>query len=176
MLPAPTARLRFREMTAEDIDLMAGLLGDAEVMKFYPRPKTREEAMAWIEWSRANYAEHGYGLWIIETHDGEFVGDCGLTWQPVDGRRMLEIGYHLRPAQQHRGYATEAARSCLDLAMGPVGESHVVAIIDPANMPSRRVAERLGMHVELETDFHGWTAVVYGLRGETGDGAERRTA
>lgn len=33
----------------------------------------------WIEWNRRNYTEHGFGLWVIETHGGEFVGDCGLT-------------------------------------------------------------------------------------------------
>jgi RimJ/RimL family protein N-acetyltransferase len=58
---------------------------------------------------------------------------------------------------------SEAARVCLDLATGPIGEPHVVAIIDPRNTPSRRVAEKLGMHVEQETSVYGRTAVVYGL-------------
>ncbi len=64
-------------MTLADLDLMAGLLGDPEVMQFYPAPKSREQAAEWISWNQANYAEHGYGLWIIETREGEFVGDCG---------------------------------------------------------------------------------------------------
>ena len=162
MLPAPTSRLRFREMTEADIDLMAALLGDPAVMRFYPRPKTRDEAMRWIAWSQANYAEYGYGLWVIETNDGDFVGDCGLTWQPVGDGLALEVGYHTVPARQGCGYATEAARACVDLAMGPIGESHVVAIINPANMPSRRVAEKLGMRAEQNTEAHGRPVVVYG--------------
>lgn len=164
MLPAPTARLRFREMTAADIGLMAALLGDPDVMRFYPRPKTRDEAMRWIEWNQANYAEHGYGLWITETHEGDFVGDCGLTWQPIGDCRSLEVGFHTVPGRQGLGYATEAARACLDLATGPIGESHVVAIINPANVASRRVAEKLGMYVEQETEVPGHPVVVYGLR------------
>ena len=44
MLPAPTARLRFREMTEADLDAMAALLGDPAVMRFYPAPRTREQA------------------------------------------------------------------------------------------------------------------------------------
>jgi len=167
MLPEPTQRLRFREMAEEDIDVMAGLLGDPTVMQFYPGPKSREEAMKWIAWTRANYAEHGYGLWIVETHDGEFVGDCGLTWQPVGNTRKLEIGYHTVPAQQGRGYATEAAQACLELAMGPIGEAHAVAIINPENMPSRRVAEKLGMRAEQEANYDGRPAVVYGVRAST---------
>jgi len=162
VLPQTTSRLRFREMTAADLDLMAGLLGDPHVMRFYPEPKTQQEAMRWIDWNQANYAEHGYGLWIIETHLGDFVGDCGLTWQTVDDQRFLEVGYHTARHLQGRGYATEAARACLDLATGPIGESHVVAIINPENMPSRRVAEKLGMRVERETEVHGRPAVVYG--------------
>lgn len=54
-------------MVAAELDLMAGLLGETEVMMFYPRPKARDEALRWIEWSQALYAAHGYGLWIVET-------------------------------------------------------------------------------------------------------------
>ena len=163
MIPAPTARLRFREMAEADLDLMAGLLGDPEVMRFYPRPKTREEAREWIAWNRRNYATHGYGLWIVETHEGRFVGDCGLTWQPVGEVRHLEVGYHVVPALQGRGYATEAARACVDLATGPIGAGHVIAIIDPANRASRAVAAKLGMRVAQETAVRGRPAVIYGL-------------
>lgn len=165
MLPAPTARLRFREMTADDLDDMAALLGDPVVMRYYPRPKTREEALRWIEWSRRSYAEHGHGLWIIETHDGEFVGDCGLTWQPVDGEPSLEVGYHVVPRHQHKGYATEAARACVEHAFRALGKEHVVAIINPDNAASRRVAERIGMRVERAAhDKYGHPVVVYGMR------------
>lgn len=149
-------------MADTDLDRMADLLGDPDVMRFYPRTRTRDEALAWIEWSQRSYAEHGYGLWIVETHAGEFVGDCGLTWQPVGGRQVLEVGYHTVPAMQGRGYASEAARTCVDLALGPVGETHVVAIINPANVPSRRVAERIGLRVEQETEVRGLPVVVYG--------------
>jgi RimJ/RimL family protein N-acetyltransferase len=144
------------------LGLMADLLGDPAVMRFYPRPRSRAEALDWIRWNQRNYVTHGYGLWIVETHEGEFVGDCGLTWQPVGDRQVLEVGYHTASALQGRGYASEAARACLDLATGPIGESHVVAIINPANQPSRRVAEKIGLRVEQETEVRGLPVVVYG--------------
>ncbi len=72
-------------MTMDDLDAMADLLGDDEVMRFYPRPKSRAEAQTWIEWTLGNYARDGFGLWVIEDRDGEFLGDCGLTWQTIDG-------------------------------------------------------------------------------------------
>ena len=153
VLPHPTARLRFREMTEADLDAMSAMLGDPRVMTYYPAPKTREEAAAWIKWNRVNYASHGFGLWIVETHDGGFVGDCGLTWQNVNGRSELEVGYHVRSDLQGRGYATEAARACRDFARDVADVSLLVAIIHPENVASRRVAQNLGMrHLEDELD------------------------
>ncbi|GII99097.1 RimJ/RimL family protein N-acetyltransferase [Sediminihabitans luteus] len=150
MLPPDTARLRLREMTRADVDAMAALLGDPQVMAHYPAPKTRDEARAWIDWNLTNYAEHGYGLWIVETRAGEFVGDCGLTWQRVDGVRRLEVGYHVRRELQGRGYASEAAAACRDLARDVIGADELVAIIAPANVASRRVAEKIGMTREAD--------------------------
>ncbi|WP_347877621.1 GNAT family N-acetyltransferase [Rathayibacter sp. VKM Ac-2762] len=61
MIPAATARLRFREMTAEDLPDMADLLGDPVVMRYYPAPKDREQAAAWIEWTGATTASTASG-------------------------------------------------------------------------------------------------------------------
>lgn len=153
-VPAGTARLRFREMTEADLDVLAGLLGDPEVMEFYPAPKTRAEVADWIAWNRRSYAEHGHGLWIVETHAGAFVGECGLTWQRVNGERRLEVGYHVAPVLQGRGYATEAAAACRDHARDVLGAPELVAIVHPENTASRRVAEKIGMEV-LEEDRTG---------------------
>lgn len=140
-------------MAMKDLDVMAELLGDAEVMRFYPAPKTRDEAVAWIEWNQRNYAVHGYGLWIIETHDGEFVGDCGLTWQEVNGVLKLEVGYHVGTRWQGRGFATEAAAACRDLAIVRIAADELVAIIHPENRASERVAEKIG--IRRVADDHG---------------------
>ena len=163
MLPATTERLRFREMGPADLDAMAALLGDPEVMRFYPAPKTRDEAADWIAWNQRNYAEHGHGLWIVETHEGEFLGDCGLTYQPINGRTELEVGYQVRADLQGRGYATEAAAACRDLARDVLDAELLVAIIHPDNVPSQRVAQKIGMrHLEDDVD-RPQPVVVYGM-------------
>lgn len=151
MLPRDTPRLRFRPMRPADLDEMAGLLGDPAVMAFYPAPKTREQAAAWIAWNERNDADHGFGLWIIETHEGEFVGDCGLTWQDVNGVRKVEVGYHVAVAHQGQGLATEAANACLDFARRQLAIREVVAIIHPENRASQRVAEKIGL-LRIEDD------------------------
>ena len=141
-------------MMPPDLDAMAGLLGDPEVMRFYPAPKSREQAAEWIAWNQRNYDEHGYGLWIIETHAGYFVGDCGLTWQEVNGVKRLEVGYHVTPRWQGHGIATEAAAACRDFAREHLETSELVAIVHPDNCASERVAEKIGMH-RVEDDHRG---------------------
>ncbi len=149
--PVPMAdRLVFRQMDDGDLDDMAALLGDPEVMAYYPRPRTREEAAEWIDWNRRNYARDGLGLWIITTPGGEFVGDCGLTWQLIDGAEELEVGYHVVPRLQGRGLATEAAVASRDLARS-LGHRRLIAIIHPANVASQRVAEKAGLALDRET-------------------------
>ena len=157
-------RLVFRNMTDDDLDDMAAMLRDPEIMTFYPRPKSVEEAQAWIEWNKANYAEHGYGLWIIETTSGQFVGDCGLTWQVVNERLELEVGYHVRSTMQGNGYATEAAAACRDFARDVVSAAHLVAIIHPDNAASQHVAKKIGLQFE-ENDHRPGREMrsVYGL-------------
>lgn len=157
-----SARLTFREMTMDDLDDMAALLGDPEVMAYYPRPKTRAEAVRWIEWNRGLYRTHGYGLWLLTTTDGGFVGDCGLTPQLVDGVTEMEVGYHVSPALQGQGYATEAAAASRDFARDVLGAKRLVAIIHPDNRPSQRVAEKIGLYPEKRATVHGGRdAVIY---------------
>jgi len=153
LLPG-SRRLTYRRMTEADLDDMARLLGDPEVMAHYPRPRTRDEAAAWIRWNQDNYARDGFGLWILHDRDGRFVGDCGLTWQTVDGVEDLELGYHLLPEHQGRGLATEAATACRDLAWTR-GVRRLIAIIAPGNVASRRLAERIGLILERETTKSG---------------------
>lgn len=165
LLPAPTARLRFREMSLHDLDDMAALLGDPQVMAYYPAPKTRQESLDWITRMQSSYAEHGHGLWIIETHEGEFLGDCGLTWQSANDVPMLEVGYHVRAVRQRRGYATEAARACRELVRTEFAPTLLTAIIHPENVASRTVAEHLGMtHID-DDRAHPWIVrTVMGMR------------
>ncbi|WP_258132501.1 GNAT family N-acetyltransferase [Microbacterium sp. MYb72] len=156
LLPAPTARLRFREMELDDLDDMAALLGDPEVMSFYPAPKSRAESLDWIERMQLGYAEHGHALWIIETHDGAFIGDCGITWQSYNAVPVREVGYHVRGDQQRKGYATEAALACVELFRQEFAPGVLTAIIHPDNGASRGVAENLGMTHIADDHAHPW--------------------
>jgi len=116
----------------------------------------------WIEWNRRNYAEQGFGLWIVESHSGDFIGDCGLTMQEVDGRWLVESGWHVRSDLRRQGFAAEAAAAVRDAARD-AGMDHLVAIIRPDNVASQGVAAKIGMVLEREVHKNGGPALVFGL-------------
>lgn len=150
MLPEPTRRLRFRQMTEADVAKIAlletgGSLGAAH----------------WVEWNLQNYRDHGFGLWVIETHGGEFVGDCGLTMQEVEGEWLVEAGWHVLSERRRSGYAAEAAIAVRDAARH-AGLPHLIAIIRPDNVASQGVADKIGLTYEREIYKLGGPAFVYG--------------
>jgi RimJ/RimL family protein N-acetyltransferase len=161
-----TPRLTLREMTDADLDDMAALLGDDDVMRYYPRPMSRSDARDWIARNQRRYRVHGFGLWIVSLRgSGEFVGDCGLTLQQVDGVDELEVGYHVRPGLQGNGYGTEAAAAARDFARDVLGARRLIAIINPLNVPSRRVAAKIGLAEEKRAVApDGAEAVIYATR------------
>jgi RimJ/RimL family protein N-acetyltransferase len=161
VLPRPTARLRFRELTPDDLDDLAEVLGAPDPARPGHRTRTREDTQRWIAWNQDNYRTYGFGLWAIETHDGRFVGDCGLTLQDIEGEPHLEVGYHVAADLRGRGLATEAATSVRQAA-ADAGEPHLVAIIRPENRPSQRVAQNIGLRLERRVHKGRGEVLVFG--------------
>jgi RimJ/RimL family protein N-acetyltransferase len=161
VLPDATPRLRFREMTPADLDEMALLLGSPDPVRPTKRLRTRADAQQWIDWNVGNYADFGHGLWVIETHEGMFVGDCGLTVQDIEGEPHIEVGYHVHLALRRLGFATEAAAQVRETARA-AGVEHLVAIIRPENTPSQRVALNIGLSLERKVYKNGGAALVFG--------------
>jgi ribosomal-protein-alanine N-acetyltransferase len=144
-----TERLRLRPYTEDDLDDLAAVVSDAETMRYYPRPFNREEASTWIEHNLRRYTEDGHGLWVMASKEsGEFVGNCGLVKQWVDGREEIEVGWLVARQLWNRGFATEAARACRDYGFDVLRLNRLISMIRPENVPSRRVAEKIGMSVE----------------------------
>jgi RimJ/RimL family protein N-acetyltransferase len=139
-----TERLALRELEPEDVDALAAVLSDPVSMRYYPAPFDRDGVVAWIERARESYAKHGFGLWAVtDKRDGRFLGDCGPMLQPIDGILIPEIGYHIVPSEQGRGYATEAARVCLAWVFEHEAFDLVCSLVAPENAPSRAVASRV---------------------------------
>ena len=81
-----TERLGLREYTPDDFDALYEIMSDPETMQHYPAPFTEERTRRWITWNLENYKTYGFGLWaVVLKETGEFIGDCGVTIQNIDG-------------------------------------------------------------------------------------------
>ena len=159
-----TPRLLLREFIPEDADALAQVLSDPETMRYYPAPYDRAGVEQWIARNRQRYVEDGVGLWALELKSiTEFIGDCGIIRQQVDGEHLYEIGYHLRRDFWGQGFATEAAIACREWALAHLKAERLISLIRPENMPSRRVAERNGMTIWKEIVWRGLPTLVYSM-------------
>ena len=112
-----TKRLLLREYTPDDFSALYEIVSDPETMAHYPAPFDEARTRRWIDWNLENYAEYGFGLWAaVLKETGEFIGDCGITLQNIDGEMLPEIGYHIHKKYWRRGFAKEAARAVRDWA------------------------------------------------------------
>lgn len=164
-----TPRLILREMTQDDYAGLHAILTDAETMRHYPKPYDDAGVQRWLDWSFDNYRKHGFGLWAVTLKEtGQFIGDCGITMQPINGQWLPEIGYHLNKQYWRRGYASEAARACIRVAFEQFGFPAVYSYMTSTNEPSWRTAMKNGMtFVEEYTDEDGIPHRVYRIDRET---------
>jgi RimJ/RimL family protein N-acetyltransferase len=161
-----TERLRLREMDLNDVDNLQGIFSDPEAMRYYPGTKDIDETIGWIKWNTDSYRTNGFGLWIATFKDSnEFAGQCGLIVQEVEGSREIEIGYLFLRKHWNKGLATEAARACRDYGIDK-GYSRLISLIDPRNVPSCRVAEKMGMSLEKEIIKWAKRVYLYSLKSE----------
>lgn len=143
-----TERLCLREMTQADYGDLCKILQDEKTMYAYAHAFSDAEVQAWLDNQRRRYREEGFGLWAMLLKDtGEMIGQCGLTLQDWEGRRVPEVGYLLRRDCWHHGYATEAAMACRDYAFDVLNLDEVYSIIRDSNLASQAVARRNGMSV-----------------------------
>ena len=147
-----TARLRLRPLVIADAVALNRIQSDPVHMRFYPHPFSALESREWIEGMRARYERDGFALLAVEDRaNGEFLGNVGPLIQTVDGVKEVELGWSITRARARQGIATEAATACREWAFATLAVDHVISLIAPDNVPSRGVAENLGMTVWKET-------------------------
>jgi RimJ/RimL family protein N-acetyltransferase len=117
-------------------------------MYAYEGAFTKEETQAWLNKNLDRYKNDGMGLWaVVLKKTGKMIGQCGLTWQDVDGEQVVEVGYLFNREFWHMGFATESARACKDFAFKVKGFKEVFTIVRDINIASMNVAIRNSMQI-----------------------------
>jgi RimJ/RimL family protein N-acetyltransferase len=145
-----TERLILREFRRDDLDAHAATLGDEEVMRHIGgKPVNREDSWRRLMSGVGSWSLVGTGPWAIERKaDGRMVGHCGFFQFERDMSPSIvgepEMGWIFDRSVHGQGIAFEACTAALQWAERDIAAESYPAIIDPANAPSIKLAERLG--------------------------------
>jgi len=168
-----TDRLALRHLSLDDLDDLAAIQSDPEVMRYFPSgPRSREETRRDLERCISLQIEHGFSLWAaIDRAEGKLIGRCGLLPQALQGRDEVEIAYLIARSHWGKGLATEAARAIRDHGFDLLGLDRLVSIIHRDNLGSRGVAEKAGLRPERMIQFMNHRCWLYAI--ESRDRGER---
>jgi ribosomal-protein-alanine N-acetyltransferase len=149
-----TDRLTFRRFTADDLDFVAEIYGDAEITRYLGGVKTREQAAELLRHRvLAYYDQHpGLGVWAtLDRHSGERLGMHVLNH--IQGEDFIQVGFILRQDAWGRGLAAEGARALLHYGFSTLALPQIVGITDLDNLASQRVLEKVGLRRQGERTF-----------------------
>ena len=144
-----TPRLILRHWRDDDVEPFIKMNADAEVMRYFPSTHTAEDTLAQIARIKAHFTNHGYGPFAVERKDtGQFIGFTGLS-QPSFKSHFtpcVEIGWRLSKENWGQGFATEAAKACLQYGFTEIGLKEIYSFTATLNQPSINVMQKTGMN------------------------------
>ncbi len=165
-----TERLRLRAHTATDFEASLPMWNDPIVTRFIGgRPYTAEEVWQRLQRYAGSWVLLGHGFWAIEEKaSGKIVGEIGI----MDAKREMdppfggdrEFGWALLPNAHGKGYASEALQAALDWEADVFGAPCVVAMIDPDNMASIKLAKKFGFVERARAIYKGVPTIQFELR------------
>lgn len=166
MIILQTKRLILRHQVIEDLDDLWALYCDPQIVQYIPdAPRTREEARSELEWHMHGHPSHPeLGLWAtVHQGTGKFIGRCGLLPWLLEGQQEVEVAYTIAREYWGQGLATEAAQAILQYGFEKLKRTRLICLIDPLNVASQKVAQKLGMSFEKEARDELGTFWIYSL-------------
>lgn len=147
-----TSRLLLRPLTLDDVASVNLFESDPLVTRWLScEPQSMQDSEAWVSFSvrsQSDSPRHNWELAVIERNgDGAVIGKVGLR-QELPDPRDAKLWYVFRRESWGKGFAAEALRPLVDFGFRELGLHRVWVDIDPENVGSRRVAEKLGMRQE----------------------------
>lgn len=150
-----TERLLLRHLMMDDLDKLFVLYSDPEMRRYYPEGVLNlEETKEELEWFLNGHPRHPeLGLWAtIHKETGKFIGRCGLLPWTIEDKLEVEVAYMIDKAFWKKGLATEAAQGIVRYAFDQLNLTRLICLMDPENVASQRVAQKMGMSFEKKVD------------------------
>ncbi|WDD97869.1 GNAT family N-acetyltransferase [Thalassomonas actiniarum] len=158
-----TGRLTIRAVSSSDLDKLSPILSDETTMKYTATgAQTHEQMIAFVQNCARQYRENGFGHWaIFLTATNELVGLCGLNRHQIDAEEYVHVNYRLGSQYLGKGLATEAVNGVMDYCATSLNINDLSAIIEPSNINSIKVIERLGFKLIKQTMFKNLNVNIY---------------
>lgn len=151
MVILETPRLYLRKIQTDDYKYICAILQDIDVMYAWEHAFSHDEVIQWIDENIRRYERDGYSYWaVIEKASDTFIAVSGLISEQADDENYVGIGYIFNKTYWGKGYAFETASACINYAFNVLHLDEITAQIRPENVPSRKLAERLGMSVKKQ--------------------------
>lgn len=150
-----TERLGLREWTNADFIPFAEMNKDSDIMEYFPSVLTSDETAAMIKRINLHFKKHGFGLFALEKLTAkEFIGFTGFMIPSFKSffTPCIEIGWRIKKSEWNKGYATEAAKACLQYGFETLHFKTVYSFTSRINLRSEKVMKHIGMIKEGEFD------------------------
>jgi ribosomal-protein-alanine N-acetyltransferase len=148
LVPPPSERLTFNRWQEKYLAAFASMNRDKEVMKFFPGTLSFEETIGFLIRIEKHFEEQGFGLYAIEKKENDrLIGFTGFSKVPFESffSPGIEIGWRFSKQEWGKGYATEAARTCLAFGFSKLGFEKIYSFTSILNKRSENVMKKIGM-------------------------------
>jgi RimJ/RimL family protein N-acetyltransferase len=147
-----TEHLYLRPFTLDDAEAYWPLVSLPEVIRYtgeQPQSSLDDVRKILLDRPLRDYSVHGFGrMACIERSSGRLVGFSGLKY--VEDLQDVDIGYRFLPECWGKGYATESARALMQHGAIEHGIDRIIGLVQPDNVASARVLEKLGLTFERQ--------------------------
>ncbi|WP_083669750.1 GNAT family N-acetyltransferase [Viridibacillus sp. FSL H8-0123] len=166
-MPVESERLLFRPYTDDDFDFLMSLLTDPEMVRFIGNGETRniyggKNFLSWI-YSTYKFGDNLGLLLLVRKEDNVLIGHAGLVPQVIENEVEIEIGYWIARDYWGQGYATEAAIALWKYGKEHLNKQRFIALIQPENVVSQKVAKNIGMVMEKKIILGGKSVNVFSI-------------
>ena len=159
-----TQRIALRKFRSNDASWVALACNRPEMARFVPvlpSPYTNDDASVFVAYTEQAWKDGSSAPFAIESVEGEPLGAVTVHRSSTDSG-LASVGYWLRPEGRGRGAATEAVRLVSEWGFRDLSIERMNLITDPENLPSQRVAERVGFR--REGLLRAWQPTRHGRR------------